>query len=293
MAIGNFDGVHLGHQALVRMAVAEAAAVRGTPVALTFDPHPAQVLAPDRAPETLLRLEQRVELLGELGVEVVAVLRFDSAVASLAPDAFAGEVLAGQLGARCVVVGERFRFGQGRAGDVAMLERLGRRLGFAVRSLAPVEQGGLPVSSSRVRDALRRGDVQAARALLGRPPFADGEVVKGDGRGRTLGVPTANLRIEGQRLPADGVYAGRVLDPSGGPRWGCVANLGLRPTFGLGPHSVEAHLLDFRGDLYGRRLRLEFLARLRGERRFEGRQSLLAQIVEDVAAARAFLEKAG
>jgi len=292
VTIGNFDGVHVGHRALVAAAIARARASGGTSVVLTFDPHPARVLRPDRAPAALTTLDQKAELLAALGVDRLAVLPFDAEVARLPPDAFAREVLHATLGARHVVVGESFRFGHRREGDAGALAALGEGLGFSVRALPPVLEEGSPVSSSRVRDQLARGDVRTARALLGRAYFVDAPVVRGDGRGRTIGVPTANLAPENEILPARGVYAGRCRVP-GGAWHPSVVNLGHRPTFGGGHDSVEAHLIDFEGDLYGARVRLEFRERLRGEQRFEGKDALVARIREDVAQARALLSGPG
>lgn len=292
VAIGNFDGVHLGHQALVRAAVADARACGGAAVVLTFDPHPVRVLAPERAPRTLFTLGQRAEILAALGVDAVAVLGFDASVAALPPEQFARDVLVGKLGARVVVVGERFRFGRARAGDAAHLASLGGELGFRVHTVPAVVLDGLPVSSSRIRKALARGDVDDAARLLGRVFFIDGRVVRGDGRGRSLGVPTANLEVQGETLPAAGVYAGRARAGTPGADWPCVVNLGERPTFGGGTATVEAHLLGFLGDLYGAELRLSFVRRLRDERRFAGEQELVAQIRRDIEAARGMLEGA-
>jgi riboflavin kinase/FMN adenylyltransferase len=259
---------------------------------LTFDPHPARVLRPDRAPAALTTLAQKEELLAGLGVDRLAVLPFDARVATLDAGAFAREVLVGVLGARDVVVGESFRFGRGREGDSRVLAVLGRRRGFEVHGIPPVLSGGEPVSSSRVRHALARGDVIAARTLLGRRYFVDASVVRGDGRGRVIGVPTANLEPDNEVLPARGVYAARCRTPDGG--WSdAVVNLGHRPTFGGGPVTAEAHLLDFDGDLYGARLRLEFHGRLRGEERFDGAPALVARIRRDIAEARALLSGSG
>jgi len=290
VAIGNFDGVHLGHQALVRAAVADARAEAGTAMVLTFDPHPARVIAPERAPRTLLTLEQRAEVLAELGIDVVAVLGFDAAVAALSPQDFVREILVRGLGAKVVVVGERFRFGRDRAGDTALLARLGGESGFRVHAPPVVLQDGQPVSSSRIREALAEGDVVAAERLLGRPFFIDGRVVKGDGRGRQLGVPTANLETRNESLPAKGVYAAWARTAKDAKPWPAVANLGERPTFEARGSTVEAHLLGFLGDLYGSLLRLSFVRRLRDERRFAGAAELVEQIRRDVEDARAILE---
>jgi riboflavin kinase / FMN adenylyltransferase len=270
VAVGNFDGVHRGHQALVKAAVARARAAGGPSVVLTFDPHPARVLRPDRAPAALTTLDQKEELLAGLGVERLAVLRFDSALARLSPEAFARAVLRETLGARDVVVGESFRFGHRREGDARTLVTLGAGLGFAVHAVPPVREGGSPVSSSRVRTELGRGD----------------------GRGRTIGVPTANLDPDNEILPAPGVYAG-YCRVGAGESWPAVVNLGRRPTFGGGELTLEAHLVGFAGELYGARVRLSFRERLRDEERFPTKEALVARIGEDIARARALLSGRG
>jgi riboflavin kinase/FMN adenylyltransferase len=288
VAVGNFDGVHRGHQALVAAAVARAAQAGGAAVVLTFDPHPARVLRPEAAPAALTTLEQKEELVRALGIHRLVALEFDARVAALAPDAFAREVLAEGLGAHHVVVGESFRFGRERRGDARTLATLGAGLGFTVQVVSPLLHAGVPISSSRVRDALAAGDVGEAGVLLGRPYALDARVVKGDGRGRGLGFPTANLASEGQLLPARGVYAGRCRLPAG-DAWPAVVNVGERPTFGGKALRVEAHLLGYAGDLYDARVRLELVARLRDEQRFASPEALVARIHEDVRAARALL----
>jgi len=292
VAVGNFDGVHRGHRALVAAAISRARAEGGAAVVLTFDPHPARVLRPLEAPAALTTLAQKEELVAGLGIDRLAVLPFDARLAGLAPAAFAREVLAEALAARHVVVGESFRFGRGRLGDARSLEALGASLGFGVEVVPPVLHRGLPISSSRVREALVRGEVSEALELLGRPHFVDGTVVRGDGRGRTLGIPTANLAPDEQILPARGVYAARCRVASG--TWQpAVVNVGERPTFGGGRVTLEAHLLDFGGDLYDTRVRLAFQERLRGEERFESAGALVARIQQDIRAARALLPPPG
>jgi len=288
VAVGNFDGVHRGHKALVAAAVARARETGGAAVVLTFDPHPARVLRPDAAPSALSTLAQKEELVTALGIDRLVALAFDERLAALSPAAFVREVLGSMLGARHVVVGESFRFGHAREGDARTLEALGGREGFDVQVVPPVLHAGRPISSSRVREALAAGDVGEAAQLLGRPYALDGRVVRGDGRGRTLGVPTANLRADDQLLPARGVYAGRALVPSGEWRT-AVVNVGERPTFGGTGLVVEAHLVDFTGDLYDARVRLSFHARLRGEERFQSAQALVERIQADVRAARELL----
>lgn len=289
VTVGNFDGVHRGHQALVGEAVAAAREASGTAVVLTFDPHPSRVLSPQRALASLMTVDQKAEVLGGLGVDRLAVLPFTRELSEKSAEAFAQEVLADGLGARRVVVGSNFRFGRARQGDVGQLEALGRTLGFSVRAVEPVFHLGGPISSSRVREALARGEVASARELLGRSFFVDGVVIRGEGRGRVLGIPTANLEVANETLPGAGVYACRVRLADGASR-PAVANLGRRPTFGGGGPTLEAHLLDFKGDLYGHRLRVAFVERLREERRFPAPDALVAQIRADVAEARRVLE---
>jgi riboflavin kinase/FMN adenylyltransferase len=293
VTVGNFDGVHRGHQALVKAAVEGAQETNGISAVLSFDPHPSHVLSPDRAPEALVTVDQKEELLARLGVDRLVLLPFTVELSRRTPADFAETVLGRALGARRVVVGTNFRFGRGRSGDVALLKRLGSELGFDVVAVEPVFHEGAPISSTRIREALARGAVGGARELLGRPFFVDGDVVHGDGRGRTIGVPTANLALRNETLPRPGVYAAtcRIL-PSGGPR-AAVVNLGRRPTFGGGETTLEAHLLDFDRDLYGASLRVEFRERLRDEQRFDGPEALVRQIREDVEAARRALAASG
>ena len=289
VAVGNLDGVHRGHQALVAAAVGEARRRGGTAVVLTFDPHPARVLAPERAPRALMTFDQKAEILAGLGLDRLAVLPFTPALARVPPEQFVRDVLGTGLGARVVAVGASFRFGQGRAGDTALLEELGRRLGFDVLTLEPVLLDGAPVSSTRVREALEAGAVEEAARLLGRRHFVDGTVVAGDARGRTIGFPTANLEPVNETLPGHGVYACWARVSGEAEKRPAAVNVGRRPTFAGAEVTVEAHLLDFAGDLYGRRLRLEFERRLRPERKFDGVEALKAQIQADLAQARGLL----
>jgi riboflavin kinase/FMN adenylyltransferase len=292
VTVGNFDGVHVGHQALVRRTVSEARAAAGTAVALSFDPHPARVLSPERAPAALTTPAQKEELLEGLGLDALVVVPFTRELARFPPERFVSEVLVGALGARVVVVGESFRFGQRQAGDVARLSALGAQWGFVVRAVAPVVVDGVVVSSSRVRECLKGGDVSTARSLLGRSHFVDATVVRGDGRGKQIGVPTANLQPDNEVVAGPGVYAGRCRLPDGEERV-AVANVGWRPTFGSGGLTTEAHLLDFEGDLYSARVRLSFEQRLRDERRFDSIEALVAQIRKDVERARELVSSAG
>ena len=279
---GNYDGVHRGHRALLR-AAREAGTEALPVVALTFDPHPARVLAPAQAPAQLTTLTRRIELLNGCGADEVRVQRFDRAFASLEPERFARQLLRDGLKARLVVVGPDFRFGAGRAGTAEVLRGLGDRLGFSVLPVPSIRAHGLTVSSSAIRDAIARSDLALATRMLGRHHDVTGTVVEGNKRGRDLGFPTANVVPEPVLLPPDGVYAvlAQRLSPGPGPVLPAVANLGLRPTFKAG-RSLEVHLLDFDQDLYGCPLRVAFVEYLRAEQRFDGVQSLRAQIRKDV-----------
>jgi riboflavin kinase/FMN adenylyltransferase len=267
VALGTFDGVHLGHRRVLEAAVAAGP----TPTVVTFDPHPRVALG--YGVDLLSTLERRLELLETVGVEDVLVVDFDLDVAQLGPDEFADRVLR-PIGTEVVVAGSNFRFGRGRTGD---LELLGR-LGFDARPV-PLVEG---VSSTRIRDLLRGGEVERAARLLGRPAEVEGTVVAGDARGGTLGFPTANLRPDPELLvPGYGIYAGQA----DGHR--AAASIGVNPHYGGDERRIEAFLLDFEGDLYGRRLRLELWERLRDERAFESEAELVAQIARDVDATRA------
>jgi riboflavin kinase/FMN adenylyltransferase len=290
VTLGNFDGVHLGHQALVAEVVDGARAGGSAAVVLTFDPHPARVLSPGTAKSALMTLDQKAEVLGALGVDRLAVLPFTESVAQLSAEAFARLVLREGLGTVRVVVGQDFRFGRARAGNVETLARLGESLGFGITIAPPVLQDGIVISSSRVRDCLAGGEVARARSLLGRPFYVDGAIVTGEGRGRTLGFPTANVAPRNETLPRLGVYACRVRLGDGGTFWPAVANLGRRPTFGGSEAILEAHLLDFDGDLYGSEARVQFVEWLRPEKAFAGPLPLLEQIRSDIAASRRVLE---
>ncbi len=288
LTLGNFDGLHRGHQAIIERARVVAAAGGGRIVALTFHPHPLAVLAPERAAPMIQSLHDRLAGLRGLGVDVVVLQRFTRAFASLAPEEFVERFLLRSLRLLYVVVGYNVTFGRGRAGTAATLATLGGRLGFEVETVGPVTADGVAVSSSAIRTALAAGDVVRAAALLGRTHRLRGRVVVGERRGRTIGFPTANLHVPPRVLvPADGVYAVRArLDGAAVPG---VLNIGVRPTFGEARRTIEAHLLDWDGDCYGRVVEIELVARLRGERRFDGVNALRAAIAADVAHARRLL----
>jgi len=303
VVIGNFDGVHRGHQAVLRQAAALAAsrssATAKLPcVVLTFDPHPAEVLGRG-SPPRLTTVARRAELLRRHGADRVAIEPFTRELAGWSARRFASDLLSARLQASAVVVGENFRFGNAREGDFTALRALGVELGFDAVAAEVAGDASGPFSSTRVRDAVKAGEVERAAEVLGRAHAISGSVVTGDQRGRTIGFPTANLDAVPEVLPAHGVYAIRVslagpggVDPAGGaslalaPSSPGVMNVGVRPTVDGTSLRVEAHVLDFSGDLYGSTLRVELVARLRGEQRFAGLPELKAQIARDVEAAR-------
>ena len=294
VTVGMFDGVHRGHRALLDRVAAEAAA-RGLPAgAVTFDRHPLEVLRPDARPPLLTTLDRKVALLGAAGMDFVLVLPFTEELSRVAAEAFAGAVLLDGVGARAIVVGENFRFGHKAAGDPALLAELGRRRGVDVVAVPLHADGGEPVSSTRIRAELARGDVRAAAAALGRAYAVEGVVVPGDGRGgRQLGIPTANLDVPGDlALPANGVYAGHLTQEPGPPR-PAATSVGVNPQFHTAGLRVESHVLDFDGDLLGHRVSVSFEHRLRDEAAFPSVDALVAQIHRDIRQTRRLLSSVG
>lgn len=288
LSIGVFDGVHRGHQATLANARAAADARGAQVVVVTFDPHPLSVVRPEMAPKMLTTLAQRITLLEAQGVDAVFVLAFDEAMALRSAHSFVADLLVGHLGAVEILVGKDFRFGHDRQGDLGLLRSLGTELGFAVTGVELAGQDGQAISSTRIRSLLAEGDVEAATWLLGRPHESWAPVVHGDGRGGAeLGFPTANLDVAPfQVLPGDGVYAGWYRDTERSALPAAIS-VGRRPTFLEGADPiVEAYILDFDGDLYGQNAGVSFLARLRGEERFENVEALLAQMARDADSAR-------
>jgi riboflavin kinase/FMN adenylyltransferase len=287
VAQGTFDGIHLGHQAVIRTAVERARALGVRPVAVTFDPNPLAVLRPAEAPPELLSLEERLDRIAELGPDVCLVIPFTTQFAEVEADAYVKDVLLGLLRAREIVVGFNHAFGRGARGTPELLARTAGAAGVSVHVVPPLRVDGHAVSSTSIREALRRGDVRQAASFLGRPYALRGVVARGAARGRTLGFPTANLTAPPGLPLADGVYAARAeWDGRSAP---AVVNVGVRPTVDGATRLVEAHLLGVSPDLYGRALTLAFLDRIRSERRFDSLDALRAQIAADVAAARGLL----
>jgi riboflavin kinase / FMN adenylyltransferase len=287
VALGNFDGVHLGHQTILRAAIDRAQAVGGTALAVTFDPLPSKVLNPNRAPRLIMTPEDKHQLLRSFGLDGVIVLTFSRELSMLSPEEFTREYLRRRIGACVVVVGHNVSFGHLRAGNADVMRRLGRELGFETTVVGPVECDGIAVSSTQVRMMISAGDMKRAAILLGRPHFLRGPVVHGRERGRTIGFPTANLQSRTECLPPDGVYATRVVLEEGA--YPSITNIGMRPTFGEPERSIEAHIFDFNRDIYGREVKLEIAERIRPERKFESAQALAAQIASDLQRAKEIL----
>ncbi len=285
VTIGNFDGVHLGHRAILARVCQRARELAGQAVAITFDPHPLRVLRPEMNLPMLTTPEQKVKLLESSGLDGVIVLPFTAEFAALPARDFVRQYFCERLEAREVVVGHDYCFGRGREGNIDLLQEMGQAQGFTVQVVWAVEVDGAVVSSSLIRALLRLGKVTEAGRLLGRPYGVEGQVVPGKGRGgKLLGVPTANIRPDNELLPACGIYAVRVRQ--GGTIIPGVANIGTCPTFDNPDLSLEVHLLEFSGDLYGENLSVQFVSRLREERRFSSIEALAAQIQADIAAAR-------
>ncbi|WP_243439267.1 bifunctional riboflavin kinase/FAD synthetase [Fundidesulfovibrio soli] len=288
LTIGNFDGVHVAHQKLLARTRERAKALNVVSLALTFEPHPRSVLLGKNDPPRLTTPEVKLELIAATGIEACMVLAFTRAFAALEPQDFVRDCLVRELGMRELIIGHDWAFGKGRKGDYNTLSALGRELGFAVERLGPVLVDDAVVSSTRIRDMLGAGDVWDAKPLLGRFHKVRGEVIHGADRGgKLLGFPTANVNAQGQLLPMGGVYA--VWVTRGEDVWAGVANLGTNPTFGGGALSVEAHIFDYAGDLYGKEVDLHFVQRLRAEKKFSGIDELKARIAEDVRLAKRIL----
>jgi riboflavin kinase/FMN adenylyltransferase len=282
LALGVFDGVHLGHQAVIGQALAARRSHGGSCGVLTFNPYPIQVLFPEKAPRRLLAsLDHKADLLAAMEVDFLLALPFDRHRADQRAEEFVREIAA--AGVETVAVGDDWRFGKGRQGDVALLSRLAAELAFQLAALPPVMMEGERISSTRIRQAIRDGNLAAAARMLGRPYTVQGEVIEGRRLGRRLGFPTANVAQGDEQFPPDGVWAVRVA--AEGRHWDGVANLGVRPTVDGSTRSLEVHLFDFEGELYGHRLEVEFVKHLRDERKFESLEALKDRIARDAAEA--------
>ena len=292
LTLGVFDGLHLGHQLIMRTVVERARALGVIPTAITFDPHPRSVLHPQSSPPLLQTLDQKVEGFGALGIEQTIVVRFTEDFSKIAAEDFLRDVVMDRLHAREVYLGRGFAFGHNRQGNIGLLRQLSKELGFVAGEVPEVGLRGQRVSSSKIRELLALGKVNLARRMLGRPYGVEGRVERGNERGHALGFPTANLRPQNRVIPANGVYVtGTLID---GQWRRSVTNVGTRPTFETGSEpSVETFVMNWDGDLYGDVIRVRFLYRLRDERKFDSLESLKAQITRDVERAQNYFERAG
>ena len=292
ITIGNFDGVHAGHRRILRRLKALAAAHGWKPSVLTFDPHPTRVVAPERAPQLMTSPERRIPLMEEEGVEQVLIMPFDRQVALLSPEQFVRELLVERLGAHAVLVGDNFRFGHRQAGTVATLRQLGAELGFVTEIVPAVHFRGQVVSSSSIRRLIATGRVALAARLLERPYSLDGEVAPGRGVGSRETVPTLNLNTAAQLIPAVGVYVTGTRDPETRRRWNSITNVGYRPTFGASDQlTIETFLLEPFDGSAPRRISVQFLERVRDERKFTSPEALKAQILKDVSVAQRYFRR--
>ncbi|TAN41839.1 MAG: bifunctional riboflavin kinase/FAD synthetase [Nitrospirae bacterium] len=290
VTIGNFDGVHIGHQKIFRLAAEKAGEIGGTPVAITFNPHPVRVLAPERGMKLITTLEHKRELIAKNGIRTLICLPFDKDFAKTEPDDFIKEVLVETLGARWVIVGHSYSFGKGKKGTTTLLRASGRKYGFGVKVVRYARVYDDIVSSSRIRSLVLRGRVCEAARMLGRAYHMDGTIIKGAGRGASLlKIPTANLSTDNELIPKEGVYAVRVSLKD--TVYDGVANIGKNPTFGDVPVSYETHLFDLKADLLGQNIRLHFIDRIRDEKKFPGVQELIEHINKDISKARQILSK--
>lgn len=289
--VGNFDGVHLGHQALIRNTVEESKRLGYPSTVLTFEPHPLKILAPERAPLLILSYEDKMALLESLGVDIVVAQRFDREFANIAADEFVRRFLVDRLKIKKLWVGRDLRFGQGRKGGADTLLRLAPGGGFEVGVLNPILLDGIRISSSRIRQLVEEGRVDEVRRMLGRYHFVSGRIVTGHRRGQELGFPTANIASQTEVIPLNGIYATSIQFKN--KRWLSVSSVGVNPTFGDGPRTVESFILDFEGDIYGEWVKLSFVQRIREEKKFVMINDLIAQMHEDVKRAKAVFKELG
>ena len=288
LTIGNFDGVHLGHQHIFRLVEEKAREISGESIVYTFEPHPVAVLAPEHKPLLITPLEEKLRLIVEQGMDVAILANFSDKFASQTPEDFVKTILYDQIKIRQLYVGHDYTYGKDRRGNIALLKEMGRKLGFNVEVVEAVRVGGMVVSSTLIRELIQKGELREAARLLGRNYLLYGQVTHGHGRGsKKLGFPTANLKPAGALLPKPGIYAVRAIFE--GKRYPAVANLGWNPTFHDQKFSIEVHILDFNQDIYGQPLRVEFVERLRDEAPFRGPEELVTQIKKDIAQAKKVL----
>ena len=289
LTLGNFDGVHLGHQKIFNAVKEEARKIDGEAIVFTFDPHPLQVLDPQRCPPFITPFKKKLMLVEMLGIDVIIVATFDLGIANITPEAFVKQILVDKIGVKKILVGYNYYFGKDRRGNVEMLIQLGKKFGFEVKVIEALKVNDTPVSSSKIRELIQDGQMGQAAQLLGRNYRLMGKVIWGSSRGKDLGFPTANLEILNGLYPKTGVYATKVI--IGNKTYLGVADVGYNPTFGKNPLSVEVHILDFTRDIYGEEIQLIFFDRIRDEEVFEEPDSLVRQMEKDVDVARKILRR--
>ena len=287
ITLGNFDGIHLGHQELVRMVIRRAAEIEGQSMVVTFRPHPLKVLAPEKCPPLISIYEEKIQIFEKLGIDVLVKIPFSLRFAEMTPREFVKDILCDLLGAKDIFVGYNYKFGRGREGTTQTLKQMGKEYGFIVHEVEQISLDGEVISSTKIRQFLKAGDVEHAAKLLGRPYAIAGIVIRGDSRGKTLGFPTANIASKHAIIPSDGVYAVKLL-----AREKClsgVVNIGIRPTFDTRSLAIEVHVFDFNEDLYGEEITLYFIRKIREERKFDTAEALIGQIKKDISTARDIL----
>lgn len=289
LTIGNYDGVHIGHRTIIEIVKGKAREIGGTPMLMTFHPHPLHVLRPDKELPSITPVEEKKRLIEEAGIEVLVIAPFTQEFSQATPEAYVKDILIGKLGIRALVVGYDFRFGKGGRGDIEGMKKYAETYGFSLEVVNAVTIGGEKVGSNKIRKLLQNGEVDKANVLLGRPYLISGEVVHGEGRGRAFGFPTINMKTDFDLVPPNGVYVSEVM--IGGQRLRSVTNVGYNPTFGGQKRSIETFILDYGRDLYVENVRLFFHVRLREEVRFESVEELRKQIERDVIAARDYFGK--
>ncbi|PCJ31103.1 MAG: bifunctional riboflavin kinase/FMN adenylyltransferase [Gammaproteobacteria bacterium] len=288
--IGNFDGVHLGHQSVLTQLAMKGNELSLPVIAITFEPQPNEFFAPEKAPARLSRFREKVEMLRCYSVQQLCVLRFNKQLAQMTADDFIQKLIIDGLAIKYLVVGDDFKFGKNRQGDFALLQQAGEQHGFQVVNMQTFSVDNIRVSSTRIRDALKQGDLMLAEKLLGRPYRMSGRVAHGDKRGRTMGFPTANIHLHRRKVPLSGVYAVQLFGVQGEPIQG-VANVGVRPTFGVKKALLEVHLFDFNRDIYGEHVQVHFLHKLRDEKKFSHLDALIEQIAIDSQQAKDYFSK--
>lgn len=289
LTLGNFDGLHLGHQELIKMVMRRARETDAVSMVVTFRPHPLKILAPEKCPPLISIYEEKIALLEKLGLDVLVKIPFTIDFSAMSPEAFIKDILCDLLGAKEIFVGYNYRFGRGRAGNVATLKEMGKKYGFAVREVEQISLDGEVISSTKIRKLLAEGRVEHAARLLGRAYAITGVVVKGDGRGKGLGFPTANIAPKHSIIPSDGVYAVKFFVRE--QFYDGIANIGLRPTFNETRLTIEVHVLDFNEDIYGEEISLYFVGKIREERKFGSPEELARQIASDIRTAKDMLAK--